>query len=137
MPFTVFGHVKAQQRLLAAEKSGGKGFAELCLTNARGTEKEKDACGTIGIFQSDPAAPDRAGNRTHRFVLADYPAVQVRLQFQQALAFRLSQICDRNTCPAGYHGSHILRRNPHRKPFLLPGLPLTFQIPAEIVFRVT
>ena len=75
----VLRHVEADQRVVAAEQEIGQRSRQFGLADAGRTEEHEAADRPVRILQAGARAPDRAGDRRDRLLLADHAAVQLAL----------------------------------------------------------
>ena len=95
----VLRHIETDHGLFVTEHGFRKRLAQLGLAYAGRAEENERADGAILIFQADSAAADGLCNGRDGFVLTDDTLVQRIFKMQQALAFFLRQLYDRDAGP--------------------------------------
>ena len=96
----VLGHVDPDHVLLVVKKCLRQCFGQLGLTDTGGTQEQEGTDRLGGILDARLAAHDGFRNLGHRLVLTDDPLMQLVVQMQCLVPLRLSQLADRNACPA-------------------------------------
>ena len=135
MLFHIFGHVKADQGLLAAKEGGGQSPAQLGFAHPGGPQEQKPPHRPVGLLQPHPPTADGGGHSGHRPLLPHHPAVELPLQLQQAFGLPLGNGLQGDARPLGQHRRDLLPAQLMGGPALLAGL-LPVQLPAEIRLRV-
>ena len=97
----VFGHVDADDGVLAVEQEIRQRFAQFRLADAGGSEKQERSVWPVRVRQPGAGAPYGVRDRDNRFVLADHPAPQCLLHLQQLVPFTLQHLCDGYARPPG------------------------------------
>jgi len=76
VPLHVLAHVNADHRLLITKYCFRKGFGQLCLSHARGSEKEEGCDGTATVAQPGARQTHGIGYGSYCLVLTDDPLMQ-------------------------------------------------------------
>ena len=134
----IFGHIEPYHRVLVAEKRRSERLAYFRFADSRRAEKDERARRTLWVFKSDSAAPYRPCDRGDRLILADYSAVQLILEPQQALTLRACQLRDGYPRPrADYFGYIICSHLAYFfARFLAPAVLCALQFIAELPLLV-
>ena len=100
----VFAHVEAQEVFFAVEERFGERAGEFGFADARGTEKNERADGTLGVFEAGTGADHGVGDNLHGFLLADDALVENLAEAQEFILLAFEHFGDGNAGP----GSHNL-----------------------------
>ena len=85
------GHVKADERIFAAEQVLGERLGELGLAGARGAQKDEGTARATGVLERAAAAPDRLRDGGDRLVLPDDTRLERALAGEQATTLVLRE----------------------------------------------
>src|SRR5207344_992300 len=86
----------------------GERLGELGLPDARGSEEDERARGSLGVLQASARAADRLADRRDRVLLADDPLVELVLHAEQLLGLLLGELEDGDAGPGGEHLGDLL-----------------------------
>src|SRR5207247_9677799 len=96
MFFHELRHVKANHGTLAAEKELGQRSRHFGFADARRSQEQERADGTVRILQACPRAPNRARQRRDRRSLRYYALMQLILDAAKFLGVPFLTLVDRN-----------------------------------------
>ena len=105
------GHVYPDHGVLLAEEVLGERTGELGLADARGTEEDEAADGTLGVLDACPGAPDGLGHGLDRRLLPDDPLVQHGLQVEEPLGLLLDDVGRGHAGPLLEDAGDVLARH--------------------------
>src|SRR2546427_13203449 len=103
MLFHEFRHVKANDGTLAAKKELGQCSRNFGFADARRSQEQERADGTVRILQARPRAPNGTRQRRDRWSLRYYALMQLILDAQQFLGVPFLKRSDRNAGPPRDH----------------------------------
>src|SRR3989442_14650408 len=103
MFFHELRNVKANHGTLAAEKELSQRARHLGFADARRSQEQERADGTVRILQTRPRAPNRARQRRDGRSLRYYALMQLVLDAEQFLGVSFLKRGDRNAGPARDH----------------------------------
>ena len=85
----VFGHVDADDGILAVEQEIRQRLTQFRLAHAGGSEEQERAVRPVRVRQTGAGAPYGVRDRDNRLILTDDPALQRLLHLQQLVPFTL------------------------------------------------
>jgi len=98
--FHIFGHIYSYNRPFVIKQIFRQRSGQLRFAHPGRAEEDERGNRAVRIFQSGAGAEYRIRHGVHRFVLTDYPQMQVVGQRQKFHLFTLYELAYRNMRPA-------------------------------------